>query len=597
MMIRMAQGYVIAFFVLSAISAAYAQENSAQEPGPSDRVPRHPAQPAVQPLDRPLDRQTSRDAYRIEIDLDYQKASFTGRETLRFTNSTREELDYVNFYLYPNFGLSEVDKPSLAVQKITAGGRELNYSMRSHNALLRAELPQKLRPGRSVELTLDFTALIPRVQREETSLLAHFLQEIGDALSDERELKDARDIFFAGEESMLLGHFFPMLAPREPQAVEQNLVVGAGSLINGEVADYEVTVRTDENLTVIASAECVESIVQESGEAPELPKYMDKRQSQTFRGENLRGFALAVVERIKSVERKTGATRIISYFRESDQRLGKRALDIAANAIDVYERSFGAYPYSLLRIVEAPLAAGYSNIQFPGMVVVAQAYYIDFDAPEAARLPGVLREQSDIIKSSFEFTIAYGVAKQWWGEAVGGDPDRAPYLDEALANFSAAYYHEAVYGKKLGDLIIDQQLRGAYQAYRMLGGVDLEAEKPVKDFRNSLQYTAIVQAKGGLLFVAMRKELGDERFFDALRQYYAKNSFRVATPEAMRNSFITASGNPRAAQAIFQRWLKEKRGDEDIGAPDMTLIPPRVSKIRALGRVFVKIGKTAARPF
>ncbi|HEY6399761.1 MAG TPA: M1 family aminopeptidase [Blastocatellia bacterium] len=589
----MAQSYVFAFFVLSAISAAYAQENNAQESGPPDRVPRPPAQPAVQPLDR----QASRNAYRIEIDLDYQKASFTGRETLRYTNTTREELDYVNFYLYPNFGLSEGDKPSLAVQKITAGGRELNYGLRSHSALLRAELPQKLQPGRSIELTLDFIALVPRVQREETSLLAHFLQEIGDALNDEREPKDARDIFFAGEESMLLGYFFPTLAPREQQTVEQILAVGVGSLISGEVADYEVTVRTDENLTVIASAECVESIVQESGEAPDLPRYMDKRQSQTFRGENLRGFALAVVERVKSAERKVGATRVISYFRESDQRIGQRALDIAANAIDVYEKSFGAYPYSLLRVVEAPLAAGYSNIQFPGMVVVAQAYYIDFDAPEAARLPGVLREQSDIIKSSFEFTIAYGVAKQWWGEAVGGDPERAPYLDEALANFSAAYYHEAVYGKKLGDLIIDQQLRGAYQAYRMLGGVDVEAEKPVKDFRNSLQYTAIVQAKGGLLFVAMRKELGDERFFDALRQYYAKNSFRVATPETMRNSFIAASGNPRAAQAIFQRWLKEKRGDEDIGAPDMTLIPPRVSKIRALGRVFVKIGKTAARPF
>jgi aminopeptidase N len=311
----------------------------------------------------------------------------------------------------------------------------------------------------------------------------------------------------------------------------------------------------------------------------------------------MRGFAVAVVERMKSAEQKTGASRAVSYFREGDERIGKRALDFAINAVDVYEKSFGPYPYSRLQVVEMPLAAGYSNIQFPGMVVVAQAYYIDFDAPEAARLPGVLREQSDIIKSSFEFTIAYGVAKQWWGEAVGGDSERAPYLDEALANFSAAYYHEAVYGKKLGDLIIDQQLRGAYQAYRMLGGVDVEAEKPVKDFRNSLQYTAIVQAKGGLLFVALRKELGDERFFDALRRYYSKNSFRVATPETLRNSFISASENPRAAQAIFQRWLKEKRGDEDIGAPDMTLIPPRVSKIRALGRVFVKIGKTAARPF
>jgi hypothetical protein len=577
MMSRVAQYYMVAFFVLSAISAA-----QAQEAGAGDRAP------------QPADRSTSRDSYRIEIDLDYHKASFSGRETLKITNTTREEQDYVNFYLYPNFGLSEEDKPSLTVQKITAGGRELNYGMRSRNALLRAELPQKLQPGHSIELTLDFSGLVPRVQREETSLLAHFLQEIGDALSDERQPKDARDIFFAGEEAMLLGHFFPALAPREQQAVEQNLAVSVGTLVNGEVADYEVTVRADRSLTVIASAECVEPGAQKSGGGAEAA---GNRRSHTFRGENLRGFAMAIVEQLKSEERKAGATRVVSYFRESDQRIGKRALDIAANAIDVYERSFGAYPYSVLRVVEAPLAAGYSNIQFPGMVVIAQAYYLDLDAPEAARLPGVLREQSDIIRSSFEFTIAYGVAKQWWGEAVGGDSERNPYLDEALANFSAAYYHEAVYGKKLGDLIIDQQLRGAYQAYRMLGGVDLETERPVKDFRNSLQYTAIVQAKGGLLFVAMRKELGDERFFDALRRYYSKNSFRVATPEILRNSFLAASENPRAAQAIFQRWLKEKRADEDIGAPDMTLIPPRVSKIRALGRVFVKIGKTAAKPF
>ncbi|HKQ73558.1 MAG TPA: M1 family aminopeptidase, partial [Blastocatellia bacterium] len=322
-----------------------------------------------------------------------------------------------------------------------------------------------------------------------------------------------------------------------------------------------------------------------------------KRKSQTFRGGKLRGFAVVAIERMKSAERKVGDARAVSYFRESDERLGERALDFAVNAINAYDRSIGAYPYSLLQIVEMPLAAGYSNIQFPGIVVVAQAYYIDFDAPEAARLPGVLREQADIIKSSFEFTIAHGVAKQWWGEAVGSDSERAPYLDEALANFSAAYYHEAVYGKKLGDLIIDQHLRGAYQAYRMLGGVDVEADKPIRDFRSSLQYTAIVQAKGGLLFVALRKELGDQRFFDALRLYYSRNNNRVATPDVLRNSFIATSENPRAVRAIFQRWLKEKRGDEDIGAPDLTLVPPRVSKIRALGRVFVKIGKTAARPF
>src|SRR5262249_23343822 len=309
----------------------------------------------------------------------------------------------LNFYLYPNFGLSEEDRPSLEVQKVTAGGRELYYSLRSHNALLRVELPQRMKAGRSIELTVDFCARVPRVQREETSLLAHFLQEIGDALSDDRQPKDARDIFFAGEEAMLLGHFFPMLAPREQQTVEQNLAVSVGSLVNGEVADYEVTVRSDERLTVIASAECVESKAPQSNQFGQSSAgATDKRRSQTFRGERMRGFAVAVVERMKSAEGKTGATRAVSYFREGDERLGKRALDFAINAVDVYEKSFGAYPYSRLQVVEMPLAAGYSNIQFPGMVVIAQAYYIDFDAPEAARLPGGLRGPSDIIKSSLE---------------------------------------------------------------------------------------------------------------------------------------------------------------------------------------------------
>ncbi|MGE0126931.1 MAG: M1 family aminopeptidase [Blastocatellales bacterium] len=541
---------------------------------------------------KPGDSSSPRDFYRVEVDIDYHKASFVGREIIRFTNITREDLDFLSFYLYPNFGLSETDEPSLAVQRVIANGKYLDFSLRSRNALLRVELPQRLQPGQGIELTLDFSARIPRVQREETSLLAHFLQEISDALSDERQPKDARDIFFAGEEAILLGYFFPMLAPRQQQLIEQNLAVSVGCLVNGEVADYEVTVKTDDVLTLIASGESIESRLTsaESGSP-------DKRKSQTFRGEGLRGFAVAVVERIKSVEQKVGSARAISYFRENDERIGKRALDIAVNAIRVYEKSFGGYPYSLLQVVELPLAAGYSNIQFPGMVIIAQAYYVDFDAPQAARLPGVLREQADIIKSSFEFTVAHGIAKQWWGESVGSDSERAPYLDEALANFSAAYYHEAVYGKKLGDLIIDQQLRGAYHAYRMLGGVDVEVDKPVKDFRNSLQHTAIVQAKGALLFVALRKELGDDQFFDALRRYYSKNSARVATPDRLRNTFIASAENPRAARAIFQRWLKEKHGDEDIGTPDLTLVPPRVSKIRALGRVFVKIGKTAARPF
>jgi hypothetical protein len=533
-----------------------------------------------------------RNRYRIEIDLDYQGAKLNGRETVKYSNMSREDVDSLTFHLYPNFGLTEEDQPSLLVHRITATRQELQFEPQSHQATIRVDLPQKLRPGQRIELTLEFSGRIPRVQREETSLLAHFLLEINDALSDERQLRDARDIFFAGEEAMMLGYFFPVLAPRQIQGVDQNLAVGVGNVISSDIADYEVAITTADGLTLIASADCVESrsVEPASGSAA-------NRTVHRFRGDKLRGFSVAVVERMASVEQKVGDVRVVSYYRESDERIGKGVLNIALKALETYRQSIGEYPYPLLQVVELPLAAGYSSIQLPSMVAVAQAYYIDFDAPQAARLPGVLREQSDIIKSSFEFTIAYSIAKQWWGEAVGGDPERAPYLEESLANFSAAYYHEAAYGKKLGDLIIDQQLRGAYQAHRMLGGVDMEVDKPLKDFRNALQYTAIVQAKGALLFVALRRKLGDERFFNALRNYYSAHRHRIATPDHLRYAFMSVAENPRDIRPIFQRWLREKRGDEDIGTPDLTLIPPPVSKIRALGRVFVKIGRTAAKPF
>jgi hypothetical protein len=52
---------------------------------------------------------------------------------------------------------------------------------------------------------------------------------------------------------------------------------------------------------------------------------------------------------------------------------------------------------------------------------------------------------------------------------------------------------------------------------------------------------------------------------------------------------------------LLQRWLKERRGDEDIGTPELAQDPGPVSKFRSLGRIFlkigVKIGKRAARPF
>lgn len=534
----------------------------------------------------------SRQHYLVEINLDYKAASFSGREVVRFVNATREELDNVSLALYPNSGLAENQAPWLTVQSVKQGSRELRFSVRARGGWIRVELPKKLLPDQTLELTLNFSAKLPRVKNEEAGLYAHFLQELSDAVSEDRQPVDTRDVFLAGDEVMLLGYFFPMLIANPMQVGELGLVAGASGAVFSETADYEVSINAAEDLQVFASGV---SAVSTSTKLLNLLKFSSRW--HTFKAEKLRGFVLVVSENFKSAEARVGETRILSHYREADERVGKRLLEMAVRAIEIYESVFGRYPYPQLQIVEAPLPPGYSGVDMPGTIALAQAYYIDFDSTQAARLPGLLREQSDVIRAALEFTLAHGVAQQWWGGAIGSDPQRAPYVEEALSAYSAAYYHEAAYGVPLGKLVIDRQLRGAYHLYRLFGGGDLEVEKQAKEFRSAMQYSAIVQAKGALWLAALRQELGDQKFFNALRSYYSAYQFQIVPAENLKFAFLAAAEDPRPVRALSQRWLREKHGDEDIGLPDVGAYAQPTSKMRSLGRMLMRIGRTAARPF
>ncbi len=559
------------FIVFSGALLVHAQTASASQPAPANAAAQ---------------------LYKIAIEVDYRAASFTGREVVRFVNSGRAELDSISFHLYPNVGLSEELDPWLTVQRVMTGTRELRFSLKSHGSLVRVQLPTRLPPQQNLELTLEFSGRVPKVQREETSLLAHFLHEVNDAVNDDRQSRDARDIFFASDQAILLGYFYPMLAIRSGLSTEQGLATGVGGIVLGEVADYEVTVSVDEGVTVISSA-------QSSGHKPAASSgaASKARAEHVFHGEHLRGFALALGEKLRALEKPVGQVRVVSWFREGDQSIGKRMLESAARAVEIYNKAFGEYPSPILNIVELPLTAGYSGIEFPGMVALAQAYYIDFETAEAPRLPQLLREQADVIEAALEFTLAHSVAHQWWGGVVGSDPQRNPWLDEALANYSAAYFYEAAYGKAMGAEAIERQLRATYHAYRMLGGVDQEVDKPAREFRSSIQYAAIVQAKGALMLAALRQELGDDRFFSALRYYYNNHKYQLATPDHLRYALLAAVEDPQAVKDLLQRWLREKHADEDIGMPELTLVNSPGSKKRTLGRFFGRIGRAAARPF
>jgi hypothetical protein len=165
----------------------------------------------------------------------------------------------------------------------------------------------------------------------------------------------------------------------------------------------------------------------------------------------------------------------------------------------------------------------------------------------------------------FEFTCYHEVAHQWWQALVGSDPRRAPWVDEALAQFSAELITEDVRGKEAARNASDTFIALNYQGMRLAGVKDGKVAQPAGAFRSPLQYAGIVYGKAPLFYEEARKQIGDEAFDGICRAYRQQWAFREAGPDAWAQS---AKRLGHDLGALERHWFHELHGDSDIPPPD-----------------------------
>jgi hypothetical protein len=475
-----------------------------------------------------------RTRYRVALKLDFDARAYQGTARVRWVNRENRPASVLYFHLYPNLrdnegivarGAAESvassqnaaaagptpDEPRLEITEVRSAqtAQPLAFSRDDQETVLRVQLREAVTAGAAYELDIKYQGTVPEIDPDETSLSAHVIQQVGAALRESREVRRARDTNFHSRGVMLLGSAYPVLAVREGGDWQRKVEPSVGDVLFTDVADYEVTIDAPLDVALFTSGEDVPTRSTEPG-------------PRAFAGENLRGFAVVAGRALRSAERNVSGLRVRSIYTAEHETTGRRVLGVAAEAARVFEARFGALPRGTLgsktiSVTEAPLVAGLGSAEFAGLGVIASAFYVDFDAPSMRNLPEIVREQRASVEDSLEFTVAHVIAHEWWGTAVGSDPARAPFLDEALAHWSALLYYKDVHGMERARLVQEDQLRGVYQIYRTFGGEDMAAERDARDYRNSFQYAAIVAGKGGLMFVALRKMMGDEKFFAALR--------------------------------------------------------------------------------
>jgi hypothetical protein len=596
---RIRFGFLVSTLLCLAASLAHAQETP--RPAPGATTARLPAQEKTA---------ATTTLYRIDFALDFDARSFTATERVRWVNRDNRPASVVYFHLYANMrspagdaprpastpaadGAAETaaDEPRIEIKSVRHAATQsmLVFALDEPATLLRVNLREPVAAGAATDIEIAFTGVVPEIDPDETSLPSHVIQQLGAALRDTRETRRARDTNFRARGVMVLGMAYPVLAVRNGDEWQREVRPTVGDPLHTEVADYEVTIRAPADVALFTSGEA-SGAGAATGAADGA-----KLSSRTFAGTNLRNFAILAGRGLHSAERSVGGVRVRSIWTTEHEKIGRRVLDTAAEAVRVFTARYGALPLASVSVAEAPLVAGLGSAEFAGISVIASAFYVDFDSPAVRNLPELVREQRQSVEDSLEFATAHMLAHQWWGMLVGNSPERAPVLDEALAHWSALVYYRETHGAARAQAARDDQLRGVYEIYRTFGGEDMPALRPARDYRNSFQYAAIVSVKGALMYDALVKLLGEERVFTALRRYAEANRHEIAELDDLRGAFVAEApvAARRAVTRTFDRWLSERHGDEDIAPPNpqlaaalgLTPEPAKAGERNALSRL------------
>jgi aminopeptidase N len=334
-------------------------------------------------------------------------------------------------------------------------------------------------------------------------------------------------IYNKSQEVLALAGWFPILAVYDEDGWNLDPVSAIGDSVYSETALFDVEVTTASALVLVSSG--VETSIQE--ESGRVQRHLVSGPVRDF-------FMIMSPDYQKKSVRVDGVL-INSYFLPDSTRGGVRALAVASQALELYNRRYGSYPYGELDIVEAPLMYA-QGVEFPTIVLIGSDLY----------------QNSGLF---FADVVAHEVAHQWWYGIVGNDVFDDPWLDEGLAVFSDGLYLEETVG------------RAAYSAF--IRYISSEVERLVKDGmderiteslgyfegqNNPGIYSVIVYSKSALFFDALRKEIGDEAFFQGLQDYFRDNRYGIARPHDLLQALETAAD--RSLDDFYAPWLDS---DED----------------------------------
>jgi aminopeptidase N len=238
---------------------------------------------------------------------------------------------------------------------------------------------------------------------------------------------------------------------------------------------------------------------------------------------------------------KTNSPVPISYYvPQSDRKFAAQGFSPAAPSVLTFSNLIAPYPYGKLALIVG--ATKFGGMENANTIVFTPQLFKDFliDKPRSARykIPGAVEE-----------VVAHEIAHQWFGDTVTEATWADLWLSEGFATYFAGVFLEKNEGKAAFRTYMREKAKSylEYEKTRKSPIHDTETEK-LFDLLTPNNYE-----KGAWALHGLRGLLGDQAFFEGLRNYYKEHEDSTATTEDLRAAFEKASG--KDLKDFFERWI------------------------------------------
>jgi aminopeptidase N len=230
---------------------------------------------------------------------------------------------------------------------------------------------------------------------------------------------------------------------------------------------------------------------------------------------------------VTASRRITGPTQLFYYLYPKDRERGMKDFGRALEMLEFYINLIGPYPYEKLALVQ-------SSTRFGGMENSSNIFFDEKAFNGSGKLEG---------------TVAHEIAHQWFGDSITESDWHHLWLSEGFATYFGHLFFERADGRDRFRMLMLRDKEDYLKTYS-------SDPRPIYDpsitdlfkLLNANNYQ-----KGGWVLHMLRRVVGDEKFFAAIRDYYRAHRDRTALTTDLQRVMEFHAGQP--LEWFFKEWI------------------------------------------